>query len=370
MTIVFNNIKRILRVRSNYLTMIILPIVFIAFSLFGLGNNSSLTIGFIDNDNTDFTKHIEQSLKKDYKVLQLNENDIQNQLLKNKIQFAVKLDQGFTEQLIAGADVLAKTYSIQETNATMPVKHYLVSLINAAKNIAAGSSGDGNLFKEAFEAYKQGSFKAEYSYLENTGTQKEKTRQSFGFIIMFMLFLSTNASFLILEDKRLKTYGRVLSSPVSQLTYMLQNILSFTIIMAIQLACIFGVLRLVFKADLGTSPMNLLAFTLVFALTCVALGIAISNLSKDIRQANSISTLIVVPLCMIGGCFWPREIMPGLLREIARFNPVSWALDGVNKLLYGTSFLGVSAELAALLGCAVLLFLIGASKGLTANSIE
>lgn len=181
-------------------------------------------------------------------------------------------------------------------------------------------------------------------------------------MVMFMLFMATNAASLVLEDKQLKTYSRILSSPISPRGYFLQNLLSYIAMMFIQVLAVFFILIFIFKADLGPSIVNLLILYGVFALTCVALGLAISSISKDLKQNNSIAYLITIPMSMLGGCFWPREIMPKVLQQLSYFTPVTWVLNATEKLLYGSSLTGLAQEIGILLLFTLLFLIIGSNK--------
>jgi ABC-2 type transport system permease protein len=132
--------------------------------------------------------------------------------------------------------------------------------------------------------------------------------------------------------------------------------------MLMQVSAIFFILAVIFKADLGPSISSLLLLFSVFALTSVALGMAISSFSKDLRQDNAMAYLITIPMSMIGGCFWPREIMPKALQQLSNFSPVTWVLKATEKLLYGSSINAIGGEIAVLLLFALVFLIVGSNK--------
>jgi ABC-2 type transport system permease protein len=113
---------------------------------------------------------------------------------------------------------------------------------------------------------------------------------------------------------------------------------------------------------MGPSIGSLLVLFAVFALTAVALGIAISSFSKDLKQENALSYLITIPMSMLGGCFWPREIMPKILQHISNFTPVTWVLKASEKLLYGSTLKDIGSEIAILLLFALVFMIVGSNK--------
>jgi ABC-2 type transport system permease protein len=343
--------------------MLVLPIIFIAFSMFAIGNSTTLNVAIIDNDNTKLTSVFKESLLSSTELVKLQEEDIAQKLISGKLDYAIKIEEGFTQKLIQGLDVKVGTYSLKETNTSASIKFLAESFINSSKNIAVAAKGSEEEFYRGMDLYISDIVSANYLSIEDTENDtKDNTYLSLGFMVMFMLFMSTNAAALVLEDKQLKTYGRVLSSPVSMRSYFVQNLLSNIAIMFMQVCAIFFILGFVFKADLGPSRGSLMILFGVFSLTAVALGMAISSFSKDLRQDNAMSYLITIPMSMLGGCFWPLEIMPKALQQLANLTPVTWVLRASEKLLYGSSLYDIGSELAILLLFALVFLIVGSNK--------
>ncbi|MDF2890004.1 MAG: hypothetical protein K0R80_371 [Clostridia bacterium] len=363
MTIFTNNMKRLFRDKFTLIALLVLPIIFIAFSMFALGGNTPLNVAVIDMDNTKLTTIFKNSLYDSASLVELSEEDIKQRLINGKLDYAIRIDKGFTKDLIKGVDVKLQTYSLKETNTSASIRFFTESFMNSSKNIAAAAKGSEEEFYRGIELYMSSFVSADYKSIENTeDDRKMNTYLSLGFMVMFMLFMSTNAAYLVLEDKQLKTYGRVLSSPISTRSYFMQHFLSYIAIMLIQISAIFSILIFIFKADMGPSIGSLLVLFAVFALTAVALGIAISSFSKDLKQENALSYLITIPMSMLGGCFWPREIMPKILQHLSNFTPVTWVLKASEKLLYGSTLKDIGSEIAILLLFALVFMIVGSNK--------
>ena len=369
MTIFINNLKRLSRDKFAVIMMVVLPTIFIAVSMYALGGGTPLNVAVIDKDNTELTSMLKSELQSSTNIIEVQEKDIKQMLINGKLDYSISIDDGFTEALINGKDVKLQSVSLKETNSSVPIKFFVNNFVNSAKNIAAAAKGSEADFYKGMELYASKIVSVDYSKIENAEVDtKRNTLLSFGFMVMFMLFLSTNASTMILEDKQFKTYGRVLSSPISTRSYFLQNLLSYIVITLAQISIIFSLLVFVFKADLGPSVFNILVLFSIFALTSVALGLAISSLTKDLRQNNAMSYLIVIPVCMLGGCFWPREVMPEVLQHLSSFTPVTWVLKASEKLLYGGSLYAIGSEIAILLLFALVFFIVGSNKRIMMKS--
>lgn len=357
MTIFLYNIKRILKRKLNIIFMIVVPVLFIVISMSATQGGSPVVMGIVDNDNTKLTNTFIENLEGKCTVVKVNENEIRSKIISSSIQYAIVIDKGFTEGIIKGEDVKIKSYSIQETDTAVPLKMYIEHFINAAKNIGTAAGGSHDKFYTGMDYYLDGSFAAEFKSFDFKAFSKDTTLTSLGFLIMCVMLLSSFAASMILEDKKSNTYYRVFSAPMKIKSYMLQNILSFIAVAAIQIAAVLAAMKFIFNADLGPSIGNLYLVLFVFGIVSVSIGIAISSLSKDTRQASTLTTFIITPFCMLGGCYWPREFMPDILKRIGDFIPTTWALKAAENVLGGSSIPGLWRELGILFLFALVFFL-------------
>ncbi len=367
MTIFKNNIKRILRKKSNIIFMFVLPIITMVISFKMISFSSPPSVGIIVKDNTELTNFIIDSLEKNCTVEFIEESNINDKLINGTIDFAIKIPMGYTEDIINNKNPKVNTFKIKETEDTAPLIAILNYDINAIKNIARAAEGDHEKFYNGLELYNNGKLGVDYKYIEGTDRKQEKILLGFGFIIMFMMYLSNNAARLMMEDKRYKTYSRMFCSPITSKSYMFQNILSFIIIIGIQIIVALMVAIKVVNIDLGSSTLGVFLLLMIFGICSVAMAVAINILSKDMGQSNVTSQFIIVPMSMLGGCFWPRDIMPKFLQQLSKFIPVTWALEGIEEILIQPKIDTIFIEIIILILFSLAFFLIGLSRK---NSME
>jgi ABC-type multidrug transport system permease subunit len=94
------------------------------------------------------------------------------------------------------------------------------------------------------------------------------------------------------------------------------------------------------------------------ALLCYFLFLQVLGSSQ--RGANLITTMVVFPLIMLGGSFFPFDIMPPWMAAVGRWTPNGMAVTETKALMFGRPDLGALAvatlviggsALAAFLGC-------------------
>lgn len=363
MSIFITNIKRILRKKYNIFLTIILPAVLIVLSMNGsFERYSGIDIGVVDNDNTKFTVGMVNSLEKDAHILHLSEDEIKPSIIDNRVDYIIKIDGGFTQNLINGKDADIKGYEIEKSDAGFIVKNYLNKYINISKNIAMSSKGEEKRFYNGMNIYNSGLISAEYKNIGINVDKKSATYSSLGFILISILSLATSIPNILMQDKETKVYYRIFSTPIPNKKYMIMNIISFLGILSLQIILILFLMKIICHADFGSSNINMFAVLFVFSVVSISIGTCIAGFCKNFSQFWATTTFINTPLLMLGGCYWPWERMPETMQKISYFLPTTWGLKAAQKILYSTSLLDAKTEIGILLLFALVFFLLGSWK--------
>jgi ABC-2 type transport system permease protein len=126
------------------------------------------------------------------------------------------------------------------------------------------------------------------------------------------------------------------------------------------MAILIGFGALVMKINWLHAPLALLLVMLTSALAAAALGPMLGTFVKTEGQANGLSILIGMVMALLGGCWYPIELFPPLMRMAAKALPTYWAMTGfLNIAVRGQELSGVLFESAVLLGFALVFFVIG-----------
>lgn len=181
-----------------------------------------------------------------------------------------------------------------------------------------------------------------------------------GLLFMSLLFAAPalSADFWIEHERG--TLRRVLTTPQRLGAFLAGKLAANAVIMGaiVLIALAFG------AVSLGV-PLRRLPLAFVW---CVFAGIALLSylgalqlLARTPRGANALSQLVTFPLMMIGGSFFPFEIMPAWMSRIGRWTPNGLAVTHLKALLFGQPDAGAMALAAAIIGgLAVATFSFGA----------
>ena len=105
-------------------------------------------------------------------------------------------------------------------------------------------------------------------------------------------------------------------------------------------------------------PVSLVVMALI-ALLFTALGTAIASKLDDMQGFQLIMNFLIMPLFFLSGALFPLNQMPPALLLVAKFDPLSYGVDGLHYLLTGMGALGLQMDFLVLAIAVGVLLLIG-----------
>lgn len=172
-----------------------------------------------------------------------------------------------------------------------------------------------------------------------------------GMVVMAALFGSAYLSAGTLADADRALFDSIIISPVNRLSISMSYVFANLVAVMLQMLTIAvaGVL-------LGGYPAGgaggLIALLLIGTLTGIAFGCVSNTAGFLVRKAQhvlSAMNFLVMPLMFISGMMLSIRNMPVWMQELARFNPVHWAVTGAQAAYMGSWSGAALASLSALL---------------------
>lgn len=170
-----------------------------------------------------------------------------------------------------------------------------------------------------------------------------------GLVLMALFFLAAGISEDVWRERTQGTLRRAACSPGGSATFFAGKVLAGM--------CVAAAMSLVILS-LGMGylglPMSLLPLAVVWCAATAGLLLTamcwIQMVASSQRAGQILTNSVTFPLLMIGGSFFPAEIMPRWLSNLGRFTPNGWSLAYLKDLL-----LERSSGSTMLIGFAVLL---------------
>ncbi|MFQ5914361.1 MAG: ABC transporter permease [Nitrospinota bacterium] len=155
-----------------------------------------------------------------------------------------------------------------------------------------------------------------------------------GILALVLLFTAIFSTISTIQDRREGFLQGVLVAPVTRSGIVLGQTLGGTTLALMEgllllfLAPVAGI-ALSFQAAISAlAVMALLSFGLT------SLGLAIAWRMESVQGFHSIMNLVLMPLWLLSGAFFPAEGAPGWLGWIMRVNPLTYGLAALRRCLY------------------------------------
>jgi ABC-2 type transport system permease protein len=155
-----------------------------------------------------------------------------------------------------------------------------------------------------------------------------------GIIALVLLFTAIFATIAVVEDRKAGFLQGVLVAPIPRASIVLGQALGGTTLAVVQ-----GVLFLIL-APLAGIPLTLTSVAMVtvvlvgvaFALT--SLGLVIAWRMESTQGFHAIMNLILMPIWLLSGAFFPAAGAPGWLGWVMWLNPLTYGMAALRRALY------------------------------------
>ena len=177
------------------------------------------------------------------------------------------------------------------------------------------------------------------------------SQSSPGMLVMWVLFFTFGGGTALLVERSEGTLRRLLVMPMGKGTIMAGKLLGVFIGAIIQMALMILAGQFLFGVNWGQSPIALMLMLFSYGFTGTALGLLVAAVARTTAQANALGTIFVLSLASLGGAWWPIEIVPDWMKNLALALPTGWAMRGFHDIVTrGLGVVAVVPEVGVLIG--------------------
>jgi ABC-2 type transport system permease protein len=354
------------RKKKHLYLSILLPLIIGLIYIFTLtGSSSRITIMICDYDNTALTQQAVESFR-DFTVTVDTRENCRERLIANvktgEYLFGIVIDEGFTRTLDSFRQSNVVVYydntdpsitslaSWKIDVALIPFKTNLVTSFTDELKDKSGDARDktklaldfldtlGGRTLGVVEKHVRGADAGlarmeaiEPAFVANpivtvpTGVHKDYKLIEVGiaplYAVLSLFLLLMLCSTGVIYDRKMRLFARVRSSNSSMVSYMTAKLLFFFTLAVAQFIIIL-LIFLAFGARYDISFFLLLEALLFITLVNSLIGFLIGLISDSEGVAVLISLIITLPLLFLSGMFYPLDLMPGLIRVLAKIMPL------------------------------------------------
>lgn len=355
------NIKRLLKDKFNLFLMIVLPSVAVALSTFFTTNiETPYKIGIIiDKNKSNAVGLVEQQLRKCFDVKLFDpQKSVVSQMVQNGVDCVVVLNNKAVDDIINEKSKNIKIYTFGKSETHIILKEYLNSIF---KVLISQNNINSTRFLESSK------YIFEHSPLVFSKQLKHESKVlsvSFasGFFVMSLFWLALNASNIILKDYQERVILRILCSPISKQRYILQSILSIFMVTFLQLLFFIVLCKYFFSLSIGVNFLSVLLVLSICSFMFVSFAVMFISIVNDMKKLATLNSMVVTIMCMVGGCYWPLNIMPKFMQKLALVFPTTYATNITKNMLIGKSFESMLIDILIVIAFCILFVLVGINQ--------
>jgi len=157
-----------------------------------------------------------------------------------------------------------------------------------------------------------------------------------GTAIMMLLFSIAELGTSILEEKETGTLDRLLYSPLNSTAILTGKILFALFTSWFQLTVMFLFSWLALGLDIFINVPALILMIIATGFAVSSFGIFLASISKTRKQAQSLSTLVILIMSALGGSMIPLFSLPDIMQKIAVVTVNYWAIQGFYDIFWRT----------------------------------
>ncbi len=164
-----------------------------------------------------------------------------------------------------------------------------------------------------------------------------QTAQSIaGMTVMMLMFGLMACATTLLQEREKGTLRRLLAAAMPRESVLLGKFLFGLLVGLLQLAVLFTFGELLFSVGTFRDPVTLLVLSLSWAACATSFGLLIAAWARTGKQAEGLSTLLILVMAALGGCWFPVQMaeLPWYAEAITRSTLTWWAMSGYQGMFW------------------------------------
>ncbi|UTR13153.1 ABC transporter permease [Salipaludibacillus sp. LMS25] len=194
--------------------------------------------------------------------------------------------------------------------------------------------------------------------------QADRLQVLFGMTLFFSIYTILFSLMNVAEEKRSGTWDRLILSPLKKWQMYIGNLLFSFVIGYAQIIILFLFFQMTLDFGFNGQFGVIAVISACFVFAIVAFGVLLIGIVRSPQQLQVAIPLVAVSMAMLGGAFWPLEIITNdIILTITKAVPLTYGMEALHEavlnhlgvmdlaqplamlLLFGVVFMGVGANL-------------------------
>ncbi len=286
----------------------------------------TVSIAIFNEDNGVISTGLESYLTSIHVVKQLenNEDIIQEALYYRDIQYVINIPQGFSESIQTQEAILEVTKVPGLSDG-----YYVDAQINTYMNQVYAYRAAGFSELQTIQKIEElQTISADIHLVQDPSNRDDKKiKMWFSFLpYLFITVICGIISIILITFRNKELRKRMLCSNVSDKRLNLIALLSFLIVSSGVYIVSVGLPILMYHEYSISQPIlyMYLINALAFLLVSLAIAYLVGTAMDTLNSINSVTTLLSLGMCFLGGVFIPQYLIAEEVLVIAKFLPTYW----------------------------------------------
>jgi ABC-2 type transport system permease protein len=392
LTLAWLNLLQVLKDRVSLGLFIVLPVM-LTF-LFGTalgGGERKISIAVNDQDATSYSSEVAAALPEaSYALRVVDEETARKMASSGEVAASIIIPKGFGADLLEGIDTTVTVVKDPRSTAAIAVVQTVdgrvkrlaadaavIRIVRAAFRDAGrmtasplATPSPADIYAYADRLWKPSPPLSVHeeavtaSKVRGAATQAMGFQQySLGYTLMFMMFMGLGAAGGFLEEREQGTLARLLVTPTSKPVLVAGKVVGIYATVMLQAAILVGAGALLFGVPWGQDPLAVVLLIGTFGLATTGMGVMVSTIVRTRGQMSAVTAVLAVVLSMLGGAYWPLDIVSPAMRAVAYATPTGWAMIGLTDVV--VRYQGVAQAILpslVLTGMAAVFLAVGISR--------
>ena len=355
--------------KKSFVVYLLMPCVVVSVIIMSItaNNSTKIAVQYTNLDDGAAGKYVIQELARNdaYELREIaNEAELKEAVINKKGSVGILIPADYTNQVLQGSPPEIEVYEIMVNEASIVID---VTLENAVRRLVATTT-DMQANGSGFESNRAVLDRivsdtrlspVSVGRIDLELTMNSNMYQVTGLTLLFMMALITSTVSLIYNDRRNRTMQRIFSTPVRAYEMTLGYFLGSFFVGILQILFILIFSRYVIGFDYNIPFITHFIILAAFMLVAIGIASAVSGLIRNPNHVGILNSFIIVPTCMLGGCFWPLAVMPEVMQKVSNFVPQKWVIEAVERSAGGSSLSEIWLPLSILGVMAICLLAVG-----------
>lgn len=154
--------------------------------------------------------------------------------------------------------------------------------------------------------------------------------------LIFLIFIVNNVSAnSFMEEDVKKPNLRIIFSPVGSFPIYFSKIISSALVTLICHVVDILLFTYAFGLDFGDKNVGYIILMMIpLELASSALGIMLCCIIKNENATNTVLSIVMGLMCILGGIFYPLDGFGGIVAKVSSYSPAKWVANAFFRVIY------------------------------------